>query len=87
VNTRFAIIGDVMDMHAGTHPPIDITGAMEAYFGLVEIGREFAVQGLMLDGLSRTDAEREWGRLQRDQFARREDPPFSARFPEAGIWA
>ena len=87
MNPRFAIIDDVMEMHARPPPPIDITGAMEAYFGLIEIGSQLAVQGLMLDGLSRSEAEQEWGRLQRDQFARREDAPFSAKFPEAGIWA
>ncbi len=66
--------------------PLDITAEMDAYFGLVAIGRELAVQGLMHDGLSREDAEREWARLEREQFLRREDPPFSARFPEARIW-
>ncbi len=65
---------------------IDITFEMDAYFGLVRIGRELAIQGLMHDGLSRTRAEREYARLQRLEFARREDPPFSRRFPKARIW-
>ncbi len=59
---------------------------MDAYFGLVAIGRELAIQGLMHDGLSREAAEKESARLQRLQFERREDPPFSARFPGARIW-
>jgi len=67
--------------------PIDITREMEAYFGLVEIGRELGIQGLMHDGLSRSEAERKWARRQREAFLRREDPPFSGRFPEAGLWA
>jgi hypothetical protein len=65
--------------------PIDITAEMDAYFGLVEIGREFAIQGLMRDGLDRAAAEAEWQRLERRSFARREEPPFSRKFP-AGIW-
>ena len=58
---------------------------MDAYFGLVEIGREFAIQGLMRDGFDRAAAETEWERLERKSFARREDPPFSRKFA-AGIW-
>lgn len=65
---------------------IDISAEMEAYFGLVRIGRELAVQGLMHDGLSKARAEKEWARLERAEFARREDPPFSRRFPKARIW-
>lgn len=65
---------------------IDISSRMEEYFGLVRIGRELAVQGLMHDGLSRARAEKEWERLERAQFARRENPPFSRRFPKAKIW-
>lgn len=65
--------------------PIDITAEMDAYFGLVEIGREFAIQGLMRDGLDRSAAEAERERLERRDFARREEPPFSRKFP-AGIW-
>jgi hypothetical protein len=67
-------------------PIIDISNEMEAYFGLVRIGRELAIQGLMHDGLSRTRAEREWVRRERAEFARRESPPFSRRFPKARIW-
>jgi hypothetical protein len=59
---------------------------METYFGLVRIGRELAIQGLMHDGLSRSRAEKEWARLQRAEYARREDPPFSRRFPKARLW-
>lgn len=70
----------------GRGSPLDITAEMDAYFGLVEIGRELAIQGLMHDGLSRDQAQSEWARLERVQFARREDPPFSARFPAAGLW-
>ena len=65
---------------------IDISNAMDAYFGLVRIGRELAIQGLMHDGLSRIRAVKEWARLERAAFARREDPPFSRRFPKARIW-
>lgn len=70
----------------GSGKPLDITAEMDAYFGLVEIGRELAIQGLMHDGLSRSRAEKEWARLQRRDFARREEPPFSRRFPKARIW-
>lgn len=66
--------------------PIDITAEMDAYFGLVGIGREFAIQGLMHDGLDRKAAEVERERLERRDFARREDPPFSRKFPASGIW-
>jgi hypothetical protein len=65
---------------------IDISAEMESYFGLVRIGRELAIQGLMHDGLTKARAEREWARLERASFARREDPPFSRRFPKARIW-
>lgn len=65
---------------------IDISAEMEAYFGLVRIGRELAIQGLMHDGFTKAGAVREWARLQRAEFARREDPPFSRRFPKARIW-
>jgi hypothetical protein len=65
---------------------IDISSPMEEYFGLVRIGRELAIQGLMHEGLSRARAEKEWARLERRQFARREKPPFSRRFPKARIW-
>ena len=65
---------------------IDISNEMEAYFGLVQIGRELAIQGLIHDGLSRARAEKEWARLERAEFARRENPPFSQRFPKARIW-
>lgn len=58
---------------------IDSSAEMEAYFGLVRIGRELAVQGLMRDGLTRARAVREWARLERAEFSR--------RFPKAGIWA
>jgi hypothetical protein len=44
---------------------IDITEALDANFGLVEIGREFVIQGLMRDGLDRAAAEAEWERLER----------------------
>ena len=66
--------------------PIDITPQMNEYFGLVEIGRELAIQGLMHDGLTREQAERERARTLREEFERRERPPFSLRFPQAGIW-
>jgi hypothetical protein len=65
---------------------IDISAEMEAYFGLVLIGRELAIQGLMHDGLTRARAVKELTRLERAAFARREDPPFSRRFPKAKIW-
>ncbi len=65
---------------------IDISAEMEAYFGLVRIGRELAIQGLMHDGLTQARAVKEWARLERAGFARREDPPFSRRFPKARIW-
>jgi hypothetical protein len=65
---------------------VDITSEMEAYFGLVRIGRELAIQGLMHDGLTKARAEREWARLERASFSRREEPPFSRRFPKARIW-
>jgi hypothetical protein len=68
-------------------PPADITAAMDAYFGLVEIGRELRLQGLMHDGLSRAEAERKLEQERRVDFARREEPPFSRRFPQAGLWA
>ena len=41
---------------------IDISAEMEAYFGLVRIGRELAIQGLMHDGLSKARAVKEWAR-------------------------
>jgi len=66
--------------------PIDITAAMDAYFGVVEIGRELSTQGLMYDGLTRPEAEKELARRELDRFRRREAPPFSARFPRARIW-
>ena len=65
---------------------IDISAEMEAYFGLVRIGRELAIQSLMHDGLTRARAVKELARLERAEFARREDPPFSRRFPKAKIW-
>jgi len=65
---------------------VDISHEMESYFGLVRIGRELAIQGLMHDGLTRARAVKEWARLERAEFARREDPPFSRRFPKARIW-
>jgi hypothetical protein len=65
---------------------IDISVEMESYFGLVRIGRELAIQGLMHDGLTKARAVKEWARLERAAFARREDPPFSGRFPKARIW-
>ncbi len=40
----------------------------------------------MHDGLTKARAVKEWARLQRAEFARREDPPFSRRFPKARIW-
>lgn len=66
--------------------PVDITDEMEAYFGLVEIGREFSIQGLMHDGFTRSQAEAESGRRMRLDFNRKEEISFSARFPEAKIW-
>jgi hypothetical protein len=65
---------------------IDISAEMEAYFGLVRIGRELAIQGLMHDGLTKARAVKKWARLERASFARREDPPFSRRFSKARIW-
>lgn len=59
---------------------------MREYFGLVEIGRELTLLGLMREGLTRPQAERELSRLERLAFERREEPPFSARFPGARIW-
>jgi len=65
---------------------LDISAEMDAYFGLVRIGRELAIQGLIQDGLTKSRARREWARLERASFARREDPPFSRLFPKARIW-
>ena len=65
---------------------LDITAEMESYFGLVEIGREFAIQGLMYDGFDRAAAESEFERLERRAFSRREEPPFSRKFSASGIW-
>lgn len=74
-----------------THPafspqPIDITAAMDAYFGIVEIGRELSIQGLMFDGLPRGEAEKELARRELKRFKHREDAPFSTRFQKARIW-
>jgi hypothetical protein len=66
---------------------IDIFAEMEAYFGLVRIGRELAIQGLMHDGLTKSRAVKEWARLERAAFARREDPPLSpASSPQAALF-
>lgn len=65
---------------------IDISAEMNAYFGLLRIGRELAIQGLIHDGLTKAGAVKEWARLERAEFARREEPPFSRRFPKARIW-
>jgi len=72
--------------HGKLRAVIDISDAMDAYFGLVRIGRELAIQGLMHDGLTKARAVKEWARLEHAAFARREDPPFSRRFPKARIW-
>jgi hypothetical protein len=66
--------------------PIGITGEMDAHFGLVGIGRESAIQGLMRDGVDRTAAEAERERLERRDFARREEPPFSRKLSASWIW-
>lgn len=62
-------------MTPGWPAALDLTAEIDACFGLVAIGRELAVQGLMHDGFSREDAEMEWARLEREQFLRREAPP------------
>ena len=38
------------------------------------------------ESLSKARAEKEWARLERAEFASRESPPFSRRFPKARIW-
>jgi hypothetical protein len=60
---------------------------MRAYFGLVGIGRELSIQGLMSRfGLGRRLAEEKQYRYELAEFLRREEPPFSAAFPEAPLW-
>lgn len=66
--------------------PLDISIEMEALFGLVEIGRELAIQGFMYMGMTRVEAEDALYEQEMNEFVRKEEPPFSAAFPEATIW-
>jgi hypothetical protein len=66
--------------------PVDIRAEMEAFFGILELCHLAGIGGLMADGLSREEARREWARRQKEDFLLRERPPFSRRFPEAGLW-
>ncbi|HXX93638.1 MAG TPA: hypothetical protein VEN81_08385 [Planctomycetota bacterium] len=66
--------------------PIDIRAQMESFFGVLELCHQAGIGGLMADGLSREEAEREWASRQKEDFRRRERPPFSRHFPEAGLW-
>lgn len=66
--------------------PIDITKAMEACFGLVEIGRSLAIQGFMLRGMTRRQAKEALHRQEVDQFLRNIEPRFSAALPSVKVW-
>lgn len=72
-----------------TTPPAgvrDLNEEMSSFFGVLELCYQAGIGGLMADGLSRDQAEREWARLQMKDFLEKERLPFSRHFPKAGIW-
>lgn len=73
-------------MVAKKRKPIDITKAMEACLGLVEIGRELSVQGFMLRGMTRPQAKEALYRQNRKDFLRNWETRFSAAFPRLKVW-
>jgi hypothetical protein len=66
--------------------PIDVQARMDSFFGIVDLCREVQIGALESRGMSRSQAEAEWRRLRREAFINRDRPPFSRRFPKAGIW-
>jgi hypothetical protein len=65
---------------------LNIQEEMDSFFGILELCYQAGIGGLMADGMTRSEAEREWARLQREDFLSRERPPFSRHFPESGPW-
>jgi hypothetical protein len=66
--------------------PIDITKQMEACFGLIEIGREFSIQGFMLRGMTRSQAKEALYKQNRANFINKWETRFSSAFPELKVW-
>jgi hypothetical protein len=66
--------------------PINIQDRMDAFFGVVDMCREIALSAMVSQGRTRDQAEAEWRRLRHEAFLQRERPPFSRRFPNAGLW-
>lgn len=73
-------------MKSGNTEPIDIQDRMESFFGIVDLCRGIQIGALESQGRTRAQAEEEWRRLRYEAFLRRDRPPFSRRFPKAGIW-
>jgi len=67
--------------------PIDIQMQADRFFGIVDMCREIGVSALQSQGLAREAAEAEWLRQRYQAFLNRDRPPFSRRFPKAGIWS
>lgn len=70
----------------GPDTSLDVQGRMDAFFGIVDLCREIGISALVSQGIPPAQAETEWRRLRYEAFLKRERPPFSRRFPTAGIW-
>jgi len=66
--------------------PLDIQQRTDAFFGVVDLCREVALSAMRSQGLTAEQADAEWRRLRHVGFLNRERPPFSRRFPNAGLW-
>jgi hypothetical protein len=69
-----------------TANPLDIQDRTDAFFGVVELCQEVSISALISKGWTREQAVAEWHRLRYEAFLKRERPPFSRRFPKAGLW-
>ena len=49
---------------------VNIQERMDAFFGILELCHQAGIGGLMADGLSREEAEREWARRRREDYVR-----------------
>lgn len=71
----------------GVADSIDIQARVDRFFGVVDMCREIGISALQTQGLSLEAAEAEWRRRRYQAFLNRDRPPFSRRFPNAGIWS
>lgn len=70
------------------NPPktVRMDTALGAYFEMVELGQDMMISGLIDEGLTPTEARREYARLHKERFARGDSPGLIDRAMRAGIW-